>query len=265
MQRLSFERPKLPLENERVLKEVAITEDGPGTILKDFEIFLNYLRKQGLLVAGTHRLPRTVLGEMNALLSHPIQLRLKRPEQKSYPHIQGLYLLLRASGLACIEGKDGKLFLSVDDRAYQVWGTLNPTERYFVLLETWLLRGKEEIVGERGGGLFSIPDSFRGVIEFFRRVPEKGLRVAGDRNAEYLLRYAPGWKGLFLVSGELKRKLARTKTCLSPFESEKKATSCIGNSGAFLIVGSVRIYHPPDHFLVGCAISFCFLLKKIYT
>ena len=63
----------------------------------------------------------------------------------------------------------------------------------------------------------------------------------------------------------IKAKLARTKTCLSPFESEKKATSCIGNSGTFLIVGSVRIYHPPDHFLVGCAISFCFLLKKIYT
>ena len=67
MQRLSFERPKLSLEDERVLKEVVITEDGPGTILKDFEILLNYLRKQELLVAGTDRLPRTVLGEINAL------------------------------------------------------------------------------------------------------------------------------------------------------------------------------------------------------
>jgi len=109
-------------------------------------------------------LPRTVLGEINDLLSHPVQLQLKRPEQKSYPHIQGLYLLLRASGLACIEGKDGKLFLSVDEKAYQVWESLNPTERYFALLETWLLRGKGEIVGERGGGPFSIPESFRGVV-----------------------------------------------------------------------------------------------------
>ncbi len=199
MLRLSLERFKLSPEDKRLLKEVVITENGPGTILKDFEIFLNYLRKQELLVAGTHRLPRTMLGEINALLSHPIQLRLKRPEQKSYPHIQGLYLLLRASGLACIEGKDGKLFLSVDDKAYQFWESLNPTERYFALLETWLLRGKGEIVGERGGGLFSIPDSFRGVIEFFRRVPEKGLRVAGDRNAEYLLRYVPGWHNLGLL------------------------------------------------------------------
>jgi hypothetical protein len=199
MERLSFERPKLSLEYERILKEAVITEDGPGTILKDFEILLNYIRKQKLLVAGTHRLPRAALGEINALLSHPIQLRLKRPEQKSYPPIQGLYLLLRASGLARIEGKDRKLFLSVDDKACRVWESLNPTERYCALLETWLLRGKGEMVGERGRGLFSMPDGFRGMIDFFRQAPEKGLRVAGERNAEYLLRYIPGWHNLGLM------------------------------------------------------------------
>jgi len=196
---LSFERLEVSPGHRRVLKETTIADSGPGTILKDLEILLDYLRKQELPVAGTHRLPRTVLGEINGLLSHPIQLRLKRPEQKSYPHIQGLYLLLRASGLACIEGKDGKLFLSVDDKAYQVWESLNPTERYCALLESWLLRGREEIVGERGGGLFSVPNILRGVMDLFRRVPEKGLRVAGEKNAQYLLRYVPGWHNLGLM------------------------------------------------------------------
>ena len=196
---LSFERLGVSPGHRRVLKETTIADSGPGTILKDLEILLDYLRKQELPVAGTHRLPRTVLGEINGLLSHPIQPRLKRPEQKSYPHIQGLYLLLRASGLACIEGKDGKLFLSVDDKAYQVWESLNPTERYCALLESWLLRGREEIVGERGGGLFSVPNILRGVMDLFRRVPEKGLRVAGEKNAQYLLRYVPGWHNLGLM------------------------------------------------------------------
>jgi len=196
---LSFERLEVSPGHRRVLKETTIADSGPGTILKDLEILLDYLRKQELPVAGTHRLPRTVLGGINGLLSHPIQLRLKRPEQKSYPHIQGLYLLLRASGLACIEGKDGKLFLSVDDKAYQVWESLNPTERYCALLESWLLRGREEIVGERGGGLFSVPNILRGVMDLFRRVPEKGLRVAGEKNAQYLLRYVPGWHNLGLM------------------------------------------------------------------
>ena len=100
MRGVSFEKLEISPEHKQVLKKTTITESGPGTILKDFEALLNYLRKQELPVAGTHRLPRTVLGEINGLLTRPIQLRLNRPEQKSYPHIQGLYLLLRASGLA---------------------------------------------------------------------------------------------------------------------------------------------------------------------
>lgn len=199
MRGLSFERLEVSPGHRQVLKETIITDSGPGTILKDFEILLDYLRKQELPVAGTHRLPRTVLGEINGLLSRPIQLRLKRAEQKSYPHIQGLYLLLRASGLACIEAKDRKLFLSVDDKAYQVWESLNPTERYCALLESWLLRGRGEIVGERGGGLFSVPNILRGVMDLFRRIPEKGLHIAGDKNAQYLLRYVPGWHNLGLM------------------------------------------------------------------
>ena len=54
-------------------------------------------------------------------------------------------------------------------------------------------------------------------------------------------------------------------SCSLPFRDEKKMNGCIGCLGTFLIVGSVRIYHPPDHFLIGRAISFRFLLKEIDT
>ena len=84
---------------------------------------------------------------------------MNRPQQKSYPHINGLYLLVRALGLTCIEEMSRKPLLVVDDAVYRVWKGLNPTERYCTLLETWLLRGHSEIIGERGIWL-RIPETF---------------------------------------------------------------------------------------------------------
>jgi len=180
-----------------VLKDTIITETGPGTILRDFKAILNYLKEKDLPVSGTHQFPRSLLPEINTLLSCPIQLGLKRPDQKSYPHIDGLYLLLRASGLACIEGRGKNLLLLVDKGIYQIWESLNPTEKYFTLLETWLLRGKEEIIGRRNRSL--IPDNFIGWIHLFEFIPKDGLKVAGEKDIEYSIRYIPGWYNLGLL------------------------------------------------------------------
>lgn len=92
MRKVSFKRFEVSSVHGQVLKEAVISEGSPGTILKDFDTVLDYLRKQELPVAGRHQLPRNVMAEMNARLTHPIQLRLKRPQQKSYPHLHGLYL-----------------------------------------------------------------------------------------------------------------------------------------------------------------------------
>lgn len=199
MQQLAVERFKLSPEDKQILKKVVITENGPGTILKDFDMLLDYLRERDLAVAGTHQLPRLVLPEINARLTHPLEIRLTRPQQKSYPHIQGLYLLARASGLTCVGGTGRKPVLFVDKEICQTWGSLNPTERYCTLLETWLLRGKPEIVGERGGSPFLTPDNFRGWMYLFGQISEKGFQVSGSKDAEYSLRYAPGWHNLALL------------------------------------------------------------------
>jgi hypothetical protein len=67
------------------------------------------------------------------------------------------------------------------------------------LLETWLLRGHGEIIGERGRGWFRIPETFRELWWFFVRIPDDGLSIAGDENAEDLLRFWPGLHNLGLL------------------------------------------------------------------
>jgi hypothetical protein len=103
---------------------------------------------------------------------------------------------LPGSPLSGVRAK--KPVLRIDQAVYQVWRSLNPTERYCTLLETWLLRGNPEIIGE-SGGLSSIYGGISHFMQFFRRIPERGLQVAGNRDADYLLSYAPGWYHLALL------------------------------------------------------------------
>jgi len=197
--RRSPEEFKFTPKHERVLRDLTINESGPGTILHDFEAFLAFLVEREMPATGTHQLPLRVLPEINARLAHPLQLGLKRPRQKSYPHIHGLYLLVRASGLTYIEETSRKPQLVLDDAVYLVWKSLNPTERYCTLLETWLLRGHPEIIGERGQSWLLIPETFREWQWFFFLIPDEGLPIAGNKEAENLPRYRPGWHNLGLL------------------------------------------------------------------
>jgi hypothetical protein len=83
--------------------------------LRDFETLLNFVGQQEIKVSGIHQLlPMNLLAELNAQLSKPLRSSLKRPQQKSYPHINGLYLLLRASGLTLIAEERKQPILSLD-------------------------------------------------------------------------------------------------------------------------------------------------------
>lgn len=105
MFKLVYKQIQFLPEHERVLQDLVIDESGPGTILHDFEALLAFLKERDLLVTSTQQLPLKALPEINARLARPLQFGLKRPLQKSYPHINGLYLLVRASGLTRIEGR----------------------------------------------------------------------------------------------------------------------------------------------------------------
>ncbi len=198
--RQSVEEIRFSRKHKRVLRRVTIDESGPGTVLHDFEALLEFIKQQGeMRITGMHQLRLRTLSPINERLARPLHLGLKRPQQKSYPNIHGLYLLVRASGLTYVGGTAKKPLLVVDDAVDRIWEDLNPTERYCTLLETWLLRGHPEIINEPGRPQFGIPDTFENWVGFFRRIPNRGLPVAGDEDAAGSLRYTPGWHNLGLL------------------------------------------------------------------
>lgn len=135
-----------------IFRQQKIDLDNPGTILRDFESVLDAFGTEGLRTTSKyHLLPQDRLFELDARLARPLRPTLKRPQQRSFPHLNGLYLLLRATQLVIPKGM-GKTSgrLVVDQAVLDSWRSLNFTEQYFNLLEAWLLRGRTTMIAEAG-------------------------------------------------------------------------------------------------------------------
>jgi len=130
-----------------------IDDDQPGSILSDFETLLNFVEDGVRSTGKYHLLPMAKLFELDGLMTNPLRPRLKRPQQRSFPHLNGLYVLLRATQLGAAEGQ-GKSTgrLTLDPAMHAQWRSLNATERYFNLLEAWLRLGRRQMVGLGSGG-----------------------------------------------------------------------------------------------------------------
>ncbi len=139
-----------------------------------FEAFLRFFAERETPVTGTHQLPRRLLPEINARLAHPLALGLQRPQQKSYPHIHGLYLLVRASGLTCLEGTAEKLlplFEASGGRYGWVSGQLDP--RLFT--EKQIMYGQaDELKALSKNVMIKVPASQQGV-DVVRHLTSKGI------------------------------------------------------------------------------------------
>jgi hypothetical protein len=153
---------------KQFLHDQVIDESQPSPVLHDFQVVLDYVGTDGVKAAGKYNLlPIEAVGELDPKLRRPLRLsaKMKRPMLRSHPYLLGLHLLLRASGLARVEGAGDKTRLVLDRQALGQWEQLNPTERYFNLLESWLLRGRTEMVGERarlvGGSLADLLPTWR--------------------------------------------------------------------------------------------------------
>lgn len=187
-------------QHRSFLKALDITETQPGPVLHDIGILLEMMQEAPLKLSATYRLSRTQLEDINARLHRPIQVALKRPQQKSYPPILGLYLLLRASGLTLVDetGKHPNMFINED--IYEQWQNLNRVERFGHLLESWLTRGDINIVGAGESSPFhSFLRNFEHIIRFYGDIPEKGLQVAGDKNVAKWFHISPEWHNLGLM------------------------------------------------------------------
>ncbi|GAK60811.1 Pplasmid pRiA4b ORF-3-like protein [Candidatus Vecturithrix granuli] len=189
-------QPGLTPEQQNFLRKQVIDEQPPGAILHDFEVLLAFLQAEApFKVTGQNNLiPLTYLRELNERFSHPIRLDLKRPQFKSFPNIAGVYLLLRASGLTYLSGSEKMLRLEVDEEAVASWHDLNPTERYFNLLETWAFRARPEILGEQRSGLFGDPlYTWR---DLFQKIPGQEMIVAANKEHEDTLKF---WVGYYML------------------------------------------------------------------
>ena len=158
----------------RILDELDIVGNPPGSILRDFGVFLDYIGKNAPvpITMKTGYLPRNMFLEINERLSRPVQTRLKNPRMTSYPNVAGLYLLLRASGISWIHNGPKQRRLSLDGAALARWMSLNSVEKYFSLLETLLLRATPTLI--KGSDWF-----YGRVVSYwsyiFKRVPENGM------------------------------------------------------------------------------------------
>jgi hypothetical protein len=188
--------PALTETQIELLQQQQISAITPGSIITDFQRFLDFIAKTDVTVGPTNHLISSIaaLEEINQFLTKPMQIALKRPQQKSYSVIHGLYLLLRCMGLGQIKTKGKKHLLVLDPAVQQHWSRLNPTEQYFTLLEVWLVRGHEEIVGERGGAL----NCGIRVTQSWPSFLKKGKKLAKYADQD-VFHYYPGFMNLALM------------------------------------------------------------------
>lgn len=145
----------------------------PGTIVADFEALMDFVASGVRSTGKYHLLPMARLNELDELMTTPLRPKLQRPQQRSFPHLNGLYLLLRATRIGIPDGQgktNGKLVL--DPFMCEQWAQLNPTEKYCNLLEAWLRLSSWQSIGLRASGWGKI--MAMAVREVWQLVPPEG-------------------------------------------------------------------------------------------
>lgn len=185
-------------QDSTLLKSLTISETQPGHLLKDFQTLLEFIGSEGRIVSGKRQqISMKDLAELNQQLSTPIDIDLKRPAQKSYPPIHGLYLLLRATGIVKTVAKGKKQFLVLNPPVYDLWQQFNPTERYCTLLEAWLIRGHGEMLGEDRMGYLT--EGNRCIQSWHKIVEKKKHTYNQKRTAQDSFSFYPGIHNLALM------------------------------------------------------------------
>ena len=148
-QQNSKSHPRLSERDRQVLSAQQITPASPGSILGDIQVLLDFIGSAGLSTKSDEgNLPSAVLPELNARLSQPIEVGFQRLVMRRLPNIAGPYVLLRVMDL--VRAAPGRVRVGEEELA--VWTGLNPTERYFALMEAWLAFAEDAVLGSSHRG-----------------------------------------------------------------------------------------------------------------
>ena len=157
---------------QQVFRTQAIDTDRPGSILQDFETLFDFVGERGVKTTSKdYLLPQRGLEKLNSEMTRPVAHRLKRPQQRSFPLLNGLFLLLRTTGIGIGTGTPPSGTLALDPALLMIWRQLNPTEQYFTLLEHWLIHASTETIGERDRWSDNCRNSLTSVFNRFARRP----------------------------------------------------------------------------------------------
>ncbi len=127
----------------QLLKNQIFTEISPGSIVKDFNTFLDYIQSTKVEATPSNDLVNQKhLEPLNQRMTNPRHIKMNRPTFHSYPNLEGLYLLLRSTGIIKIVSSQKEKVIKPNEEVLNVWRTLNSTEQYFSLFTTWLFRSE---------------------------------------------------------------------------------------------------------------------------
>lgn len=137
-----IQMPKVPAKElagiEKALRAQPFDADQPGTVHRDLETMLRVIGNQPLELTPAEGVPRgRFMAAVNGMLANPFPAGSRQPAPRSFPNVRGLYHLLWSTGLGRVT--PDQRYFRLDQAAVAEWRALNPTERYFSLLEAWLL------------------------------------------------------------------------------------------------------------------------------
>jgi hypothetical protein len=182
-------QPELSAASQSLLREMTISEIYPGTVVRDFEMFLQFVASHPLTPSKQDLLPIDSLPALNAQMSAPLLIEMKRPMMKSFPHLSVLFLLARAGVFITTAGDEKTRRFVLNEDILAQWQTFNATERYFTLFEIYMSHASQEMLGERRG-FMGLRGLFSEVIWRWQGLKEKGVEVPKDKPADKYL-YSP--------------------------------------------------------------------------
>ena len=171
------------------LKDFELT--GNQTIIENINRVIKYIQTNKVLASKAKwHFAIKQIQDINSILVKPYEIISTRPQQKTYPNINGLYLILRAMGILTFAVSKKEIVMGIDGELLKNWQNLNETEQYFALLEIWLIRASQRTIID-GGGYEEL--AVASLYRFFRKnnfITQKEFIAS--------LRYSPEYHNLAL-------------------------------------------------------------------